>query len=127
MISVLISGESRYPVDRKGIRAVATEFIKKIRLDDVEVSILIVGTRKARELNRNFRKIDKVTNVLSFPAEEARGPDDVLRLGDIIICYPVARDEAAREEKMVDEKIEELLIHGLKHLLGEHHENHGRF
>lgn len=122
MISVLISSESRYPVDRKRIRQTATEFVKKTGLEDVEVSVAVVGSRKTRELNRNFRKIDKVTNVLSFPTEEARGPDQVLRLGDIVICYPVARAEAAEEEKMVDDKIDELLEHGLKHLLGEHHE-----
>lgn len=91
-------------------------------LVDVEVSISIVGTRKIRLLNRRFRKLDEVTNVLSFPQEESRGPDGVLRLGDIIVCYPICRDEAGKDNKMVWEKMNELVEHGLRHLLGEHHE-----
>lgn len=122
MISILISSESRYPVDRKKIRETATNLIKKTGLEDVEVSVTVVGSRKITQLNRNYRKIDKVANVLSFPLEQARGPDGVLRLGDIIICYPMAREQAGQEEKLVDEKIKELLEHGLKHLLGEHNE-----
>ena len=122
MISVLISAESRYPINRKRVREATKKFIDKVGLDDVEVSVSIVGSRKIKKLNRDFRQIDKQTNVLSFPLETSRDPDKMLRLGDVIICYPVARGEAIREQKMMDEKIEELLIHGLKHLVGEHHE-----
>lgn len=122
MISVLISAESRYPINRKRIREATGKFIGKVGLDDVEVSVSIVGSRKIKKLNRDFRQTDKPTNVLSFPLETSRDPDKMLRLGDVIICYPVARGEAIREQKMMDEKIEELLVHGLKHLVGEHHE-----
>lgn len=121
MISVLISSESRYKVNRKRIRQSIEKLLKDAGLDETEVSIVVVGTRKIRKLNRVFRKVDEETDVLSFPLEEPRDPEEVLRLGDIVICYPIARSEAQKEEKLVDEKINELAEHGLKHLLGEHH------
>jgi probable rRNA maturation factor len=121
MISILISSEPRYKFSRKKVRQAAENFLREKGLDDIEVSLAVVGTRKIRSLNKNFRKIDEVTDVLSFPLEEARGEDGILRLGDIIVCYPKAREEAVEEEKFLDEKIIELVEHGLKHLLGENH------
>ena len=67
--------------------------------------------------------------MLSFSLSESRensqfvdAPDNILRLGDIIVSYPQAVVEAMDEEKLVDVKIGELVEHGLLHLLGEHHE-----
>ena len=45
-------------------------------------------------------------------------PDDVLRLGDIIISYPQVIERARDEEMLVDDKIDELIVHGLKNLMG---------
>ena len=122
MISVLISSESRYIVNRDKIRQAIRDLLTNTGLDEVEVSVSVVGGRKIRNLNRQWREIDKITDVLSFPLEEARNIDGILRLGDIVICYPKAREDAQKENIMMDEKLNELAIHGLKHLLGEHHE-----
>jgi len=123
MISVLIISESRYLVSREKIRQAIKSLLISERLDDVEVSISIVGARKIRKLNNQWRQIDKETDVLSFPLEEARdATDGVLRLGDIVVCYPVAIKQAQTENKLVDDKINELVEHGLRHLLGQHHE-----
>jgi probable rRNA maturation factor len=121
MISILITSESRYKLERPKIRQAVTRLLKEKGLDDIEISISVVGSRKIKQLNQEYRKVDEVTDVLSFPLEEARGPNGQLRLGDIIICYPVAREQARLENKMVGDKIMELIEHGLKHLLGEHH------
>ena len=89
-----------------------------------EVSVAIVGDRKMRKLNKKYRGIDKTTNVLSFAQTEGDVtglPRDVLFLGDIVISYPVVIQEAALEKMYVDDKIGELVEHGLLHLLGEHH------
>lgn len=122
MISVLITSESRYRIERPKIRQAATRLLKSKGLDDVEVGISVVGSRKIKQLNRDFGKTDEVTDVLSFPLEEPRGPDEILRLGEVVVCYPLARQQAARENKLVSEKVIELIEHGLRHLLGEHHE-----
>jgi probable rRNA maturation factor len=122
MISVLITSESRYKFERAKIRQAIIRLLKKEKLDDVEVSLAVVGSRKIRQLNQQYRQVDEVTDVLSFSLEEARGPNGQLRLGDIVLCYPVAREQARIENKLVVDKMMELVEHGLKHLLGEHHD-----
>lgn len=114
---ILISSESRYPVEKKKIKEKVDEILKKLGLDEVEVSIAIVGNRKIRQLNRDFRKIDEPTDVLSFPLIEPRGEDGILRLGDIVISFPQARVWAMEKNKMVNDVILELIEHGLNNLL----------
>ena len=80
--------------------------------------------------NRKFRNIDETTDVLSFPMQEEKRtdapfvdpPDEILRLGDILISYPQVVEDASVENKLVDEKIDELIRHSMDHLLGIHHE-----
>lgn len=130
MITVLFQTETHFPVNRKQIRAAITAVLEKKIKHNVEVSIAIVGDRRMRELNRTYRKIDATTDVLSFPLSDPTytkghafvdAPDNVLRLGDIIISYPQAVTTAAEENKLVDDVIINLALHGLDHLLGVHH------
>jgi probable rRNA maturation factor len=124
-VSVPIYVESRYKVNRKRIKQTVAETLSKsgIRTPS-EVSIAIVGNRKMRTLNNKYRGIDKTTNVLSFSQVEGEGAPrsaDRLYLGDVVISYPVVIEEAALEKMLVDDKIAELVEHGVKHLLGHHH------
>lgn len=125
-ISVPIFVESRYRLDRKKIKKTVVDVIvKQEMVGAVEVSVAIVGDRKMRELSRKHKNEDKTRNILTFSlteGEPSRTPDDALRLGDIVISYPEVIREAARDEMLVDAKIEELVEHGLNHLLGLHHE-----
>ena len=84
-----------------------------------------------RQLNRQYRHVDATTDVLSFPLNDPQEdsetpfvdpPDGVLRLGDIIISFPQAVEEAAEGNMMVDDQIVILALHGLNHLLGIHHQ-----
>ena len=130
MITVLFQTESHFPVDRKKItQAVTTELTKQIKRD-VEVSITVVGDRKMHALNLQYRQIDATTDVLSFPQNDpsqpqktqfVEPPDGVLQLGDIVVSFPQAVLEAADENKLVDDQIVFLVLHGLNHLLGIHH------
>ena len=124
-LNVLLFVESRYKVNRKRIVAAVSELLKAQEIaSDVEVSIAIVGDRKMRSLNIKYRNLDKTSNVLSFPIGEGQSipmPQDTLRLGDVVISYPEVIRESAREEWLVDDRIEELVLHGVKHLLGIHH------
>jgi len=82
-----------------------------------------------QQLNRTYRKIDATTDVLSFPQHDQSQsmapfvdvPDGVLRLGDVVVSYPQAVVEATEENKLVEDKIVELIEHGINHLLGIHH------
>lgn len=124
-VSVLIFVESRYLVNRKRIKATINRVLDDNNVKSAcEVSIAIVGDRKMRSLNKKYRDKDTTTNILSFPLAEgeSRLPTDKTRFGDIILSYPVVIQESARDEMLVDDKIDFLLEHGMQHLLGIHHE-----
>lgn len=124
-VSVPIYIESRYKVNRKRIKQVVTDTVKNNGMvTPVEVSVAVIGDRKMHALNKKYRGLDKTTNVLSFSQTEGehvpQSPDK-LYLGDVVISYPVVIQEAALEKMLVDDKVAELVEHGVLHLLGEHH------
>jgi probable rRNA maturation factor len=125
-VNVLIYVESRYKVSRKKIKAAVFSVFEENSINSpIEVSVAIVGDRKMKALNKKYRGKDGTTNILSFPlaeGEQTKLPSGVTRLGDIVISYPVVITEAARDEMLVDERVEELVRHGMLHLLGLHHE-----
>ncbi|MBI2033255.1 MAG: rRNA maturation RNase YbeY [Candidatus Levybacteria bacterium] len=122
---ILLFVESRYKVNRKRIKQAVLQILAGQGLvQETEISIAIVGDRKMRELNKKYRNLDKTSNVLSFPiteGEDMRLPREVLRLGDVVISYPEVIREAAAENMLVDDRIDELVSHGVLHLLGIHH------
>lgn len=130
MLTVLIRTESHYTVNRTRVRGVIGRVLEEKGVKaPAEVSLSIVGDRMMRKLNKTYRQLDETTNVLSFPLAVNHTkkrfvdpPDDKLYLGDIVISYPQAREDALEENKLVDDKIDELVEHGLMHLLGNHHE-----
>ncbi|MFH0864481.1 MAG: rRNA maturation RNase YbeY [Candidatus Gottesmanbacteria bacterium] len=123
MSKILISTESRFPVNKKLMRETVENFLEQQKVKaDIEVSILVVGDRKMRELNNKYRKLDHTTPVLTFAQEEGKAfvspPDKILRIGDIVISYPQTVLMARDENKMVDQKITDLVSHGLSNLFG---------
>ena len=118
--------ESRYKINKKRVRGTVENLLKKHQINGpLEVSIAVVGDRKMRSLSRKYKNEDKTRNVLSFSLSEGTPshlPKDIMRLGDIVISYPVVIKEAAKEEVLVDDKIDQLVEHGLNHLLGINHE-----
>lgn len=125
-IQVPIFVESRYRVNRKRIKSKVKDILTKHDIKGpAEVSVAIVGDRKMRSLSRKYKGEDKTRNILSFSLMEGNltfTPSDRLRLGDLVISYPVVIKEASSEEMFVDDKIDELIEHGLLHLLGINHE-----
>jgi probable rRNA maturation factor len=125
-LKVLIFVESRYKVNRKRIRSSISDVITQNGINSpVEVSVAIVGDRKMRELSRKYKGEDKTRNILSFSLNEGEKmevPAGVIRLGDIVLSYPIILLEASRDEMLVDDKVDELVKHGMNHLLGNHHE-----
>lgn len=125
-VSVPIFVESRYKVNRKRITSLINSLLKKNQIKGfVEVSVAIIGNRKMRELSKKYKNEDKTRDVLSFSLIEGETtylPQDVLRLGDIAISYPEVIREASEEEMLVDDKVDELIEHGMEHLLGINHD-----
>lgn len=88
-----------------------------------EISILMTDDAQIRDLNRTYRGIDSPTNVLSFPMQEGRFSD--LKpglLGDVVISCETAQREAEEAGIDLSERMSQLLIHGILHLVGYDHE-----
>jgi len=132
MASVLIHTDTRYPVNRKVIRKAVEETLIKSKAGSInsEISVSVVGSRKMKDISKKYLNDDAKHQVLSFSFEDindSRGgfinaPDNLLRLGEVLLCWPEVLNEASRDEMMVDDKIYELTSHGVEHLLGQHHE-----
>jgi len=94
---------------------------------EAELAVMLTDDTGIRTLNRNWRGVDKPTNVLSFPALQpstAPRPGDAPRmLGDIAIAYETMRREAHEEQKPFDHHLSHLAVHGFLHLIGYDHEN----
>jgi probable rRNA maturation factor len=94
-----------------------------------EVSVLLADDAALRALNRDWRGVDKPTNVLSFPMSEQyeleqadeSGPE--LMLGDIVLARGVCEREAAEKAIPVERHTAHLLVHGTLHLLGHDHQD----
>ncbi len=96
--------------------------------EPAEVSVSIVTEEEIRSINRQFRGIDRVTDVLSFPlltfeAGEVyeRNEDGEVLLGDIIICLQRAEEQAASYGHSLKREIAFLTAHSMLHLLGYDH------
>jgi len=108
--------------DDSDFRAWVTAALYGLR-DTAEVSIRVVDSEEGQALNLAYRGRDYATNVLSFPAELPAGVDLPL-LGDLAICAPVVRREAAEQTKSPRAHWAHMTVHGILHLLNfDHHED----
>jgi probable rRNA maturation factor len=85
---------------------------------DAEITLRLVGAAEGRRLNRDFRRRDYATNVLTF--DYARAP---AVHADIVLCVPVIRREAASQRKTVRSHLAHLVVHGVLHAQGHEHES----
>lgn len=130
MLRILITRQSRYPVDTKALKKRVVGLLSENNVSDAEVSIALVGERKMKELaRRHLSEKGELHEVLSFPfmgddvkTDFPQHPEGLLQLGEVVVCYPYARKIAIRRNRMMDEVIGELVEHGVLHLLGKHHE-----
>jgi probable rRNA maturation factor len=90
-------------------------------LAGAELSVLLTGDERMREINASWRGIGKPTNVLSFPAVTGPAIAASPMLGDIVLALETVRREALEEGKDLEAHVTHLVIHGLYHLLGDDH------
>ncbi len=96
--------------------------LKKEKLDNVEFNVIFVDSNKIHEINKEYRGIDRVTDVISFALEDNLDIElDHRLLGDIYICVERAEEQAKEYEHSFLREISFLMIHGLLHLLGYDH------
>ncbi|MDP2822709.1 MAG: rRNA maturation RNase YbeY, partial [Sulfuritalea sp.] len=97
---------------RRWVRAACTR--------PAEVTVRFVGSEEGRNLNRDYRRKDYATNVLSFPYESGVHFNGVS--GDLVLCLPVVEREAREQGKSLEAHFAHLIVHGMLHLQGYDHE-----
>ena len=107
------------------LKALAREALGLAGRPRATASIVLTDDETIRALNRDFREVDRPTDVLSFPLAEVddlRDPDAEVFLGEIYISLETARAQAAEARRPFADEIAHLTVHGLLHLLGfDHH------
>lgn len=96
--------------------------LKREKLDNVEFNIIFVDSKTIHEINKTYRNIDRVTDVISFALEDNKTIElDHRLLGDIYICIERAEEQAKEYGHSFLRELSFLTIHGLLHLLGYDH------
>lgn len=96
--------------------------VKREKLENAIFNVIIVDNNKIHELNKEYRGIDRVTDVISFALEDFHDIDlEIRMLGDIYISYEKAKEQANYYGHSYLRELSFLTIHGLLHLLGYDH------
>lgn len=115
MIEV-VNRQRNLEVDTESWSSFAERALNAIGKSEASATIAFVSAKRIRQLNRQFRGIDKATDVLSFPAEEESN------LGDVAISVEIAVAQAEENGLSLEYEIAQLILHGLLHLSGYDHE-----
>jgi probable rRNA maturation factor len=120
-VTVLVSSE--HPgagAAARRLRARAAEYLGALGRADAELSILLTTDAGIRRLNRRWRRIDRPTDVLSFPLSDPPGIGPAL--GDVVISIDTAARRGGEDARAVRRELDRYLAHGILHLLGYDHE-----
>jgi len=104
------------------LRRAITHSLARLGRHDCEVHVLITGDARLRDLNRQYRNVDRETDVLSFPDGDVL-PSGLTLLGEIAISLDTARRQAEELGHGEVRELAELALHGVLHLIGYDHDN----
>ncbi len=137
-MSVFIDNRQEAIAVDEALEALVTQVVEKVLefegvQEEYEISISFVNNEEIRSLNKEYRGIDRETDVLSFPMldfieEEQEEEEDVeyideeLALGDIVISMEKALEQSKEYQHGFNRELAFLLVHGMLHLLGYDHE-----
>ena len=128
-MNLLIANDTSEDLDLDLIRDRAEKTIEEVlRVENIaenaEVSLSIVDKDTIHKLNKDYRNVDRKTDVLSFPMDEEGFDNEgnpIILLGDIVICLDVAEDQAADFGHSLEREMMYLICHSTLHLLGYDH------
>ncbi len=123
MIDYSITNEFGYDKDYSYLDVTIKNVMKHEKIKNANFSIVFVSNEKIQELNKNYRNIDRITDVLSFAFEDN---EDIVYnntrfLGEIFICIPRMKEQAKEYGHSETRELAFLVVHGLLHLLGYDH------
>jgi probable rRNA maturation factor len=104
------------------LAARARQVLRALKHEGTELSLSLVADPEMRTLNRTYRGKDRPTDVLAFPLHVPPIPTRVPSLGDVVISIDTAAAAAAEQDRTLAACLDDLLIHGVLHLLGYDHE-----
>lgn len=113
--------QGKTPIEGFPIGQWATQALTLLEFENAELSVVIVDNEQIRDLNRSYLGHDRPTNVISFPQQEGEGPEGE-HLGDVVISIEKAAEEASDAGMPLEERLLQLLVHGICHLTGYDHE-----
>lgn len=118
-----ISNIYGYDKDYKYLKKIINNTLKHEKVKNALFSIVFVDEDTIRDLNRKYRDIDKVTDVLSFAFEDNQKIEynKIRFLGEIYICIPRMKNQAIEYGHNEERELGFLVVHGLLHLLGYDH------
>lgn len=116
--------QSIHRISKKKIRQTASVILNALGYPDAELSILIVDDQQIAQLNRQYLNREGPTNVIAFSMRQGQFSDIAPNLlGDVVISADKAHREAQSAGISMQDRFDQLLIHGTLHLLGYDHEN----
>jgi probable rRNA maturation factor len=123
MIDIEITPPYDQSVSDQLFTEAATAALRHLQVpENAALSIRVSGREEIQRLNHQFLGMDKTTDVLSFPSgDEKADPPEEWYLGDILICYPVAEEQASSGGHSIENELQVLAVHGVLHLLGYDH------
>ncbi len=128
-MNLLLANDTNEDLDLELIRQKALKTITEVLKvenfnENAEVSLSIVDKDTIHKLNKDYRNVDRETDVLSFPMDEEAFDNEgnpIFLLGDIVICLDVARNQAAEFGHSLEREMMYLICHSTLHLLGYDH------
>lgn len=124
MIQINIYKQSNYPISAVKIKKFLTKFFKDHGIvSDAKATVSFVNEKEMQRLGKKYyKKNSDLHSVFSFvDSESIKFPNEKINLGEIVVCFPIVVKEAGRENKLIEEKVLELIEHSALHLLGIHH------
>jgi probable rRNA maturation factor len=119
-LEVVLQNAGRYPeLEPAALRHWLEELVGAVAPQAESLSVRLCGDRPMRAMNRDFRGHDQVTDVLSFPGDDAVEPG---HLGDVVVCVAQARRQASSRGERLEREMKTLLLHGVLHCMGHDHE-----
>ncbi len=118
--------QRKIKINSNEIKANVLKMLSVLNLEDFEITIWFTTDASIQKYNKQYRKIDKTTDILSFPFHDLipgqRPPeDDEKMLGDIIISLETAQRNTLKQNQPLKNHLNMLLAHGITHLLGYNH------
>ena len=116
--------QSRLTTAQAKIQSKAQAVLSALDSPESELSILLVDDEQIAELNTEYLDREGPTNVIAFPMQEGEFSQvNPFLLGDVVISIETAERESRKAGIPLEERVDELLVHGILHLFGYDHEN----